>query len=129
MNKKDFLTALAPNKDIEYTHWDTKSLLTTDELIWLLGSGFSDCSYGNDEYPSFAISNNSFIKGIDPIVLMFHPYKDDGSFNWYPFSVGIYGYGDWKVFKKLSRAIAYYQQLSAEQIFSAYDNQEGIKDE
>lgn len=125
MNKRDFLTALAPNSEIEYTHFCTKSLLTPYELIWLLGSGFTDCSYGNDEYPSFAISNNSFIKGIDPIVLFFHPLNEKGKAIKNCYSVGIYGTGDFKVFKSIQRAIVYYQQLSSEQIFSVYDNQEG----
>lgn len=123
MNKYDFITALAPNKDIEFTHWDTKSLLKINELIWLLGSGFTDCSYKDDEFPSFAISNNCHVKGLDPIVLMFHPLKDDGTWNWFPYSVGTYGLGDdWKQFKKLSRAIAYYQQLSFKQIFKQVEN-------
>lgn len=123
MNKYDFITALAPNKDIEYTHWDTKSLLTINELIWLLGSGFTDCSYKDDEFPSFAISNNCHVKGLDPIVLMFHPFDDDYiKLNKFPYSVGTYGLGDdWKQFKKLSRAIAYYHQLNFKNIFGAVE--------
>ena len=123
MNKYDFISALAPNKDIENTHYNTKLIHTLDELLWLLGSGFSDCSYGNDECPSYAITNEAFIKGVDPIVLMFHPLNDDGTLNTYPFSVGFYGIGeDWKSFKKISRAIAYYQQLNVKNIMGSIEN-------
>ena len=121
MNKYDFISALAPNQDIENTHYRTKCLLTINELLWLLGSGFSDCSYGNDECPSFCIDR--VVGDMESIVLMFHPLNDDGALNAYPYSVGTYGIsGDWKSFKKISRAIAYYQQLNVKNIMGSIEN-------
>jgi len=121
MNKYDFISALAPCKGIENTHYDTKCLLTINELLWLLGSGFSDCSYHNDECPSFCIDR--VVDDTESIVLMFHPLNDDGALNPYPYSVGTYGIsGDWKQFKKVSRAIAYYQQLNVKNIMGAIEN-------
>ena len=120
MNKYDFISALAPNQDIENTHYDTKCLLTINELVWLLGSGFTDCSYSNDECPSYCIDR--VVDNTESIVLMYHPFKDNGDWNWFPYSVGSYGIsGDWKQFKKLSRAIAYYHQLNFKNIFGAVE--------
>lgn len=101
---------LANGFDFIYqTHLDQKEKLTQEEAIALLSSGFKDCSYGNDECPSYQIVFPSDVE-LDCLVLMFHPKPWDGE----PqarFSVFVYAVGDhYQEFNRVEEAVAYYQE-------------------
>ena len=52
-------------------HWDIKALITETDAQQLISAGFSDCSYGNDEVPSY------YIDGVEDLHLMACDEIDD----------------------------------------------------
>ena len=115
---------LANGFDFIYqTHLDQKKMLTQEEAIALLSSGFKDCSYGNDECPSYGIVFPSDVE-LDCLVLMFHPNLWDGE----PqarFSVFVYAVGDhYQEFNRVEEAIAYYQQTYKKLLSSLEEGKE-----
>ena len=52
-------------------HWDIKQLIPEIDALKLLMKGFSDCSYGNDEVPSY------YIDGVEDLHLMACDEIDD----------------------------------------------------
>ena len=123
MNKHDFLSELSTQGSATLaTHFDIKEKMTIDEAIMLLASGFSDCSYSNDECPSYCIATHSPLR-IDALVLMYNPLTEEdkkqpmiyGEYK--PWSVFVYGTGEFlKSFLWLKDAIAYYVKANAEQL-------------
>ena len=106
----DCIKELANGFDFIYqTHLDQKQKLTQEEAIALLSSGFKDCSYGNDECPSYSIVFPSDAQ-LDCLVLMFHPNLREGEYQ-ARFSVFVYAVGDhYQEFNDVEEAIAYYQE-------------------
>lgn len=114
MNKYDFISELSKDGSaILSTHYDQKIKMSVFDAIALLASGFSDCSYCNDECPSWGIDND--LIGIDPVVLMYHAPTEEETIP--PWSVFIYGSGeDCKTFYTVEHAIAYYVKLNKKNI-------------
>jgi len=52
-------------------HWDIKELIPEIDALKLLLKGFSDCSWGNDEVPSY------YIDGVEDLHLMACDEIDD----------------------------------------------------
>ena len=63
------LAALHPQS--AHLHWDIKELIPEIDAQKLLMKGFSDCSWGNDEVPSY------YIDGVEDLHLMACDEIDD----------------------------------------------------
>lgn len=125
MNKQDFLSELSKDGSATLaTHYDQKEQMPIDNAIMLLAAGFSDCSYSNDECPSYCIDTPSPLP-LDALVLMYCPRTEEekrepiiyGEHK--PWTVFVYGLGSHqKAFLWLKDAIAYYVKINAEQLHS-----------
>lgn len=126
MNKQDFLSELSKDgsESILSAHYDIKAQMPIDNAIMLLAAGFSDCSYSNDECPSYCIDTPSPLP-LDALVLMYCPRTEEekrepiiyGEHK--PWTVFVYGTGEHeKAFLWLKDAIAYYVKINAQQLHS-----------
>ena len=120
MNKHDFLSELSTQGSATLaTHFDIKEQMDINDAIMLLASGFSDCSYSNDECPSYCIDTLSPLP-LDPLVLMYHPRTEEERKKpiiygeWKLWTVFVYGTGEHQnSFLWLKDAIAYYVKINA----------------
>lgn len=51
-------------------HRDIKELIPENDLLALMGAGFTDCSYGNDECPSYYIPTDHRLTTILTIMVL-----------------------------------------------------------
>ena len=53
-----------------YIHREIKELIPENDLLALMGAGFTDCSYGNDECPSYYIRTDHHLADVLTIMVL-----------------------------------------------------------
>lgn len=51
-------------------HRDIKELIPENDLLALMGEGFTDCSYGNDECPSYYVCTDHHLADVLTIMVL-----------------------------------------------------------
>lgn len=51
-------------------HRDIKELIPENDLLALMGAGFTDCSYGNDECPSYYVRTDHHLADVLTIMVL-----------------------------------------------------------
>lgn len=53
-----------------YIHREIKELIPENDLLALMGAGFTDCSYGNDECPSYYVRTDHHLADVLTIMVL-----------------------------------------------------------
>jgi hypothetical protein len=115
MADKDTLKRLAKRHPEFYpVHMDIKKLIPQKDALNLLYSGFRDCSWGNDECPSFFADHGTY-KGDVMTLMAIDDVNSDGERISDKITYTVCGHDiGWNNFANIDNAITYYNHLLLE---------------